>query len=202
MQKHFLGIKFARHHGAVPAVTLRSAVGSASTLAATMACAICLGLATSLTACTPTYDWRDVRGEKIPFTVLLPAKPSVLSRPVNLGGIQASMTMTAAEIEDVTFAVGTAELPDAAQAQAALLVMKDTLVKNIGGVIRHEKSSIGKTESSIELDAAAPGGGAARALHARLVARDRRVYQAIVIGRAKAIRQEAVDTFLTSFKTE
>ena len=165
-------------------------------LTALLACTVCLS------GCTPTYDWRDVRGEKVPFTVLLPAKPSVLSRQVNLGGIQANMTMTAAEIADVTFAVGTAELPDAAQAQAALLVMKATLVKNIGGVIRHEKSSLGQTLSRIDLDAAAPGGGSARVLHARLVARERRVYQAIVIGPAKAIRQEAVDTFLTSFKTE
>ena len=160
-----------------------------------LACAVCLS------ACTPTYDWRDVRGETAPFSVLLPAKPSVLSRPVNLGGIQATMTMTAAEVGDVTFAVGTAELPDAAQAQAALLVMKDTLVKNVGGVIRHEKSTLGQTMSSIEFDAAAPGGAAARVLHARLVARERRVYQAIVTGREKSVRQEAVDTFLTSFKT-
>lgn len=164
------------------------------------ACAAAAVLA--LSACTPKYDWRDVRGERVPFTVLLPAKPSVFARPVNLGGVQATMTMTAAEIEDVTFAVGTAELPDAAQAQAALLVMKETLVKNIGGVVRHEKSAIGKTLSTIDFDAAATGGGPAPALHARLVARDRRVYQAIVIGREKAIRKEAVDTFLTSFKTE
>lgn len=162
-------------------------------------CALACGL--SLSACTPAYDWREVRGENAPFTVLLPTKPSVLSRPVNLGGIQSTMTMTAAEVGDVTFAVGTAELPDAAQAQAALLIMKETLAKNIGGVIRHEKSTIGKNLSTIEFDAAGPSGGTARALHARLVARERRVYQAIVIGRDKAIRQEAVDTFLTSFKT-
>ncbi|MBC7414297.1 MAG: hypothetical protein H7327_05130 [Herminiimonas sp.] len=158
--------------------------------------------AVALSACTPKYDWRDVRGDKVPFTVLLPAKPSVLARPVNLGGIQATMTMTAAEVGEVTFAVGTAELPDAAQAQAALQIMKATLVKNIGGVIRHEKSIIGTSASTIDLDAATTTGGDPRALHARLVARDRRVYQAIVIGREKSIRQEAVDTFLTSFKTE
>ncbi len=167
----------------------------APALVSALACAVCLS------ACTPTYDWRDVRGETAPFSVLLPAKPSVLSRPVNLGGIQATMTMTAAEVGDVTFAVGTAELPDAAQAQAALLVMKDTLVKNVGGVIRHEKSTLGQTMSSIEFDAAAPGGATARVLHARLMARERRVYQAIVTGREKSVRQEAVDTFLTSFKT-
>jgi hypothetical protein len=170
-----------------------------------------LAIVTMLAACTPKYDWRDVRGSSAPFTVLLPAKPSVYARPVNLGGIKADMTMTAAEIDDVTFAVGTAELPNAAQAQAALLVMKDTLVKNIGGVVRHEKAQLGATVSTIELDAgpapvgkdkaAAPRSGAS-AMHARFIARERRVYQVIVIGPEKAIRPEAVDTFLTSFKLE
>lgn len=162
-----------------------------------------------LTACTPRYDWRDVRGTSVPFSVLLPAKPSTHTRSVNLGGIQANMTMTAAEVGDVTFAVGTAELPDAAQAQAALLVMKDTLVKNIGGVVRHEKSTLGSQASTIEL-AAGPAAGApaaarnARAseLHARFLARERRVYQVIVVGAAKSIPQDAIDTFLTSFKVE
>ena len=154
-----------------------------------------------LAGCTPTYDWRDVRGTSVPFTVLLPAKPSTFARPVNLGGIQARMTMTAAEIDKVTFAVGTAELPDAAQAQAALLVMKSTLVKNIGGVIRHEKSQLGRSDSSIDFDAAG-GTGETKALHAHLVARERRLYQIIVVGPEKSIRPEAVDTFLTSFKLE
>ncbi len=174
--------------------------------AALMATAMATLLA--LSACTPRYDWRDVRGTTAPFSVLLPAKPSTYTRNVNLGGIQASMTMTAAEVGDVTFAVGTAELPDAAQAQAALLVMKDTLVKNIGGVVRHEKSTLGSQMSTIEVDAgpaaASPAARNARAseLHARFLARQRRVYQVIVVGAAKSIPQEAVDTFLTSFKLE
>ncbi len=147
-------------------------------------------------ACTPTYDWRDVRGTAAPFTVLLPSKPSIHARPVNLGGIQADMTMTAAEVDDVTFAVGTAELPDAAQAQAALLVMKNTMVSNIGGVVSREKTQLGATLSTIELEAK----GKANDLHARFIARDRRVYQVIVIGRQKAIKSEAVEMFLTSFK--
>ena len=183
-----------------------------------------LTMLTMLGACTPRYDWRDVRGAGAPYLVLLPAKPSTHTRSVNLGGIQASMTMTAAEVGDATFAVGTAELPDAAQAQAALLVMKDTLVKNVGGVVRHEKSTLGSQASTIELDAGpvaptAPDGATARAansgagvgivrngramaLHARLLARGNRVYQVIVIGADRKIPQDAIDTFLTSFKLE
>ena len=164
-----------------------------------------------LSACTPKYDWREVRGTDTPFTVLLPAKPSTYTRPVNLGGIKANMTMTAAEIDDVTFAVGTAELPDTAQAQAALLAMKETLVKNINGVVRQEKTQLGSTRSTIELEAgpgaaqsaaSKTGGDKEIALHARFFARDRRVYQVIVAGRERAIRPESVDTFLTSFKID
>ena len=109
----------------------------------------------------------------------------------------------------MTFAVGTAELPDAAQAQAALLVMKETLVKNINGVVRQEKIQLGRTRSTIELaagpvapPASASSAGKEISLHARFVARDRRVYQVIVAGRERAIRPDSVDTFLTSFKID
>ena len=155
-----------------------------------------------LPACSPTYDWRDVRGTEAPYTVLLPAKPSRLARPVNLGGLRTSMTMTAAEVDGVTFAVGTAELPDAAQAQAALLVMQETLVKNIGGIIRHEKRALGANLSRIDLEAGPVAGVKGAVLHARLIARERRVYQAIVVGKEKSVRADAVDVFLTSFKID
>ncbi|MES2832023.1 MAG: hypothetical protein V4695_08525 [Pseudomonadota bacterium] len=156
-----------------------------------------------LAACTPTYDWRDVRGTEASYTVLLPSKPSTHAREVNLGGIRTTMTMRAAAVENVTFAVGTAELADAAQAQAALQVMKNTMVGNINGVVRQEKSHREGALSTIDLIAgpAAGADGNAKALHARFVARERWVYQAVVVGREKSMRIEAVDTFLGSFKT-
>lgn len=162
-----------------------------------------------LAACTPKYDWRTVQDTSAPYTVLLPAKPSSLTRTVNLGGIQASMTMTAAEVDDVTFAVGTAELADMDQARAALAVMKDTMVRNIGGVILQEKNVADPAGLRIDVDAgpstsAVPvaRGGKTSILHARFIVRGKRVYQVIAVGPAKTMRAEAVDTFLTSFKTE
>lgn len=159
---------------------------------------------TVLPACTPTYDWRDVRGTEVPYTVLLPSKPSTHSREINLGGIRTTMTMRAAEVENVTFAVATAELPDAAQAQAVLQVMKNTMVGNIGGIVRQEKSKREGAFLIIDLIAGPPAGvgSDAKTLHAKFVARDRRVYQVVVVGQEKSIRMEAVDTFLGSFKSE
>lgn len=166
----------------------------------------------ALCACTPKYDWREVRGSNAPFVVLLPAKPATISRPINLDGAKLTMTMTAAEVDGVTFAVGTAELPDAARAQAALAAMKTALVKNIGGTIKLEKSTSGAQANAaantqtttVDIEASgAPGHdtkGQPRMLIARFVAQDRRVYQVIVVGREKAVTRDAIDTFFASFK--
>lgn len=158
-------------------------------------------------ACSPTYDWRNVRGADAPFAVLFPAKPTTYSRSVNLDGMQLTMTMTATEVDGVTFAVGTASLPDPAKAQTALNAMKTALVKNIGGTIRHEKSVATPTSPipSIEVDAVgAPSAanGRPRLLFARFAAKGQRIYQVVVIGREKAVPDEAVDTFFTSFKLD
>ncbi len=160
----------------------------------------------SIAACSPQYDWRDVRGTNAPFKVLMPAKPASHSRPVNIGGTEVIMTMTAAEVDGVTFAVGVAELPDAAQAVSALNAMKMALVKNIAGTVKMQKSSSSTTPPRMTIDMEAVGAagpdtdGHPRLLIVRLVAQDRRVYQALVVGREPAVSRDAVDTFLTSFE--
>jgi hypothetical protein len=168
-----------------------------------------LAAAFTLSACSPKFDWREVHGVEAPFAVLMPAKPATFSRAINLDGMQVKMTMTAAEVDDVTFAVGSAELPDAGKSGAALLAMKTALVHNIGGTIRSEKSSAhtqtGKPAASqIDIEAiGTPGANTAgqpRLLVARFIAQDKRIYQAIVLGREKALTREALDTFFTSFK--
>lgn len=166
----------------------------------------------SISACTPKYDWREVRGTEAPFTVMMPSKPSVHARSVNLDGLDVTMTMTAAEVDGTVFAVGTAELPDATKAQQALVAMKIAMVKNINGEIKKEKTSAtaqatGSTTmqtTSVDVEAvglpAAGGSGPQRLLVARFTARDRTVYQAIVVGKEKSVSRDAVETFFSSFK--
>jgi hypothetical protein len=167
----------------------------------------CATLALLLLACTPTFDWREVRGVGAPYSVMLPTKPASQTRPINLDGLQVTMTMTAAEAGNVTFAVGTAELPDPAAAQRALAAMKIALVRNIRGTVRHEKTlSLGTASAALEVDAAGPPstatGDQRRVLAARFIAKDRRVYQLVVTGSERVVTQEAIDTFFTSFKAE
>jgi hypothetical protein len=164
-------------------------------LLAKTACIACIAL---LAACSPKFDWREVRGSSAPFVVLLPAKPASHTRTINLDGIEVSMTMTAADVDGVTFAVGTAELPDEDRAQKALTAMKTALVRNIGGTVRKEKASPpGAVPATIDIEAT---GAESRVLFGRFVANGRHIYQVIAVGKENALPAEAVDTFLTSFK--
>jgi hypothetical protein len=157
----------------------------------------------TLGACSPKYDWREVRGASAPFVVMLPGKPSTQTRTINLDGTQVAMTMTGAEVDGATFAVGSVELPDAARAQAALQTMKAGLIRNVGGTVTREKAESSGGQSIIEIDASGPPGpGGARKLSARFVQKGQRVYQVIVLGTARPVPQEEIDTFLTSFKAE
>ena len=80
------------------------------------AAALCLLFA----GCSPKYNWRDYASPTASYRVTFPAKPSTVTRTIDLDGMQVSLTRTAAEVAGATFAVGSAEAPDAARAQAAV----------------------------------------------------------------------------------
>src|SRR4051812_38878478 len=80
--------------------------------------------AAMLSACSPKYNWRDYRSAEAPYTALFPDKPATYTRKIDLDGTPVNMTMTAAQVGDVMFAIGSAEAPDQAKAQAALVAMK------------------------------------------------------------------------------
>lgn len=163
--------------------------------------AACFGCCLLLLACSPKFDWREVRGSAPPFVAALPAKPATHARQIDLDGIPLTMTMTGAEVDNVTFAIGAAELPNAAQAAHALTAMKTALVRNIGGTVKHEKASApGAGPAMIELEASAATPGGQRLLLARFIARERHVYQLVVTGLESDVSREAADTFFMSFR--
>lgn len=165
-----------------------------------------LAAALLFSACSPKFDWRDYRSPAAPYTVLFPGKPAAQTREVNLGEDKVNMHMAASEIDGVTFAVGSAELPDAERAQAAITIMKTTMAKNLNATITSEKqdsaSAGGIRRSTISMEAKGVRNGETMVLFGRFVAKDKRVYQAIVAGTEKKVNQDAVDTFLTSFKAD
>lgn len=162
-----------------------------------LACAIFM-----LAACSPTYNWREVHGDKLQFSVLMPAKAASFSRNIDLDGIAVEMTMTAAEVDGVTFAVGAAELPDAARAPQALAAMRTALLNNIGGKVQEAgiPGQAGSAGPHIDLVASGVARGRPARLMARLLASDKRIYQVLIMGGEKDIAADHAETFFTSFK--
>ncbi|WP_295996840.1 hypothetical protein [Rugamonas sp.] len=155
--------------------------------------------ATALSACSPTFDWRDYRSNDAPYTVLFPAKPVQQTRTIDLDGQQVSMTMAAAVVDGTSFAVGSAEVADPAHAQIAVLAMKTAMVKNIGGTVTLDKVSGGQ-QTTIAIEARGSQNGKPMLLAGHFVAKDKRIYQVIVMARGKQVSQDTVDTFISSFK--
>ncbi len=150
-------------------------------------------LATVLSACSPKYDWRDYRSTDAPYAVLFPGKPATQTRHIKLDQLDVNMTMTAADVDGVVFAVGNAQLADAAQAPAAIAAMRTAMVHNIGGTITRSNDNL-----PLEIEAS----GRNMRLIGRFLSKDRRIYQVVVVGSAQKIESETVETFFSSFKLD
>lgn len=164
------------------------------------------GAALALTAgCSPKYNWRNFASLDDHYRVLFPARPTSATRTIDLDGMRVALTMTAAEVEGATFAVGAAVAPDAAAAQAALAAMQTALVRNIGGTVTSEKvapaSGDGETlRAARDIDAQGTQNGVPMHLVAHFEARGKRFYQVIVLGKATSMPPEQVEQFMSSFK--
>ncbi|HEY8024886.1 MAG TPA: hypothetical protein VIF60_10000 [Burkholderiaceae bacterium] len=163
---------------------------------ATLCVAIALG-ALSLGACDPKFNWREVKGKNPPFTVLLPAKPASMTRPINLNGQKVDMTMTAAEVDGVSFAVGAVQFADPVQAHDAVRLMQTAMIKNINGTAKPLGGS--NDGGDIEASGAPAAGGPKFLLIGHFAAVGNGAYQVIVLGPEKEVSREQAATFLTSF---
>lgn len=162
--------------------------------------ALCTALALPLAGCSPQYNWRDYASPDAAYRVTFPAKPSTFTRTIDLDGMQVAMTMTAAEVDGATFAVGTAEAPDAARAQAALEAMQVALARNIEATVTTQKASASGERATRDIEATGKSRGVPMRLVGHFEARGKRFYQVIALGKADALPPEQVDQFLTSFK--
>ncbi len=164
----------------------------------------------AIAGCSPDFNWRDYSSEAAPYRVMFPDKPSTHTRQIELNGLKVDMTMTGAQVNGTTFAVGTAEAPDAAAAEVALTAMKTALVNNIGATVTSEKigkrsTGVGSTQArgaAIDIEATGKQKGEPMRLVGHFESRDKRFYQVIVMGKEKDLTRENVDMFMSSFKLQ
>lgn len=73
-----------------------------------------------LSACSPTFNWRELRPEGTPLQTLMPCKPEHATRTVPLAGAGTEMHLHSCDTGGLSFAVAWAELGEPARVDAAL----------------------------------------------------------------------------------
>jgi hypothetical protein len=74
----------------------------------------------ALGACSPAFNWREVRPDNTPLSLLLPCKPDKAEKVVPLGGQNTTLFMLGCEAGGATFAVAVADVGDADKAAPIL----------------------------------------------------------------------------------
>lgn len=157
-------------------------------------------------ACTPKLDWREFRADDGGFTVLMPQKPGQAERKFATPMGDVTMKLYSVRIDETVLGAGFADFAAPVDAHA-LDVMRDALVKSLGGKLASEKpvSSGGPQPlSGREIVVAGTLGTGEKAapveLRARLYARDKRYYQVVLAGKQGGFEAGDADMFLNSFK--
>lgn len=158
----------------------------------------------TLSACFPTFDWRDVRGVDAPYTILMPAKPTQFSREITLADNVLTMQMSACDVSGISFAVGAVKLSDTSKGSAVLAAMKKGMVSNIRKSAGQDAASAQDSADSagqerVEVEASAPNGDKLK-LVGRFLIRGEWAYQVVMLGSSKKMTETVIDTYLTSFK--
>ncbi|MCU0926082.1 MAG: hypothetical protein MUF44_08585 [Hydrogenophaga sp.] len=86
----------------------------------------------ALGACSPTFNWRELRLDGTPLQALMPCKPESATRPVPLAGTPTELHMHSCKTGGLRFAVAWADVGSAAQVPVALAAWRSASLQAIG----------------------------------------------------------------------
>ena len=156
---------------------------------------------TVLTACNPTFNWRDVRPDGTRLALLLPCKPDKAQRTVAMANQPTEINLLSCDAGGVTFAVSMADVNDAGKTDAVLAQWQSATLTNI-------KAGSSVSRDAFKVSGLATGGvmvkamvkatgqranGQAVSSQAAYFAQDSRVFQAVMY--ADLISLDVADTF-------
>lgn len=139
----------------------------------------------ALAACSPQYNWRVVPNTDVGYMATFPDKPAQVTRTLDLIGLQVPLTMHAAQVEGMYFAVGTVPLKGELQVQRAAL--RDALAQAVANNISAGKPELisiqwlGKPVQEMTLSGTLPNGEAAFA-QARFFEHQGILYEVLMMG--------------------
>lgn len=178
---------------------------------------IAVAAAALLVACSPRFDWRELRQPAAGYVVALPDKPQTEVREITIehpaGPLRVEMTMLSTGVGASLFAVGTARLP--ARAIDSPPAVAATVSWFRAGLLRNVRASTASPEplrpppglgdrslrAAESLDTAGRvGDGRPARLAVRLYVVDDRLFQLVALAAEGEVPPLALETFFDSFR--
>lgn len=161
----------------------------------------------ALAACSPAFNWREVRPENTRLNLLLPCKPDKAEKVVPLGGQATTLAMLGCEAGGATFAVAVADLGDAGRAGPVLALWQDLALANMKAApgtrqqlaLQVRGASAGLPVVRVQAQGQRPDGTAVSG-QAAYFAQGPQVFQVVMY--APQIAPEVAETFFSSLKFE
>ena len=95
-----------------------------------------------LVACSPPYNWREVRPEGTGLSLLLPCKPDKVQKTVTLGSTPVLLTLIGCDAAGATFAIAVADLGNAARAGPVLAQWQNLTLANMKAAMPVKSSAL------------------------------------------------------------
>ena len=159
----------------------------------------------SLAACTPTFNWREVRVEPTQLRAMLPCKPDKASRTVPMAGRDTELQVLGCDTGGATFAVLSGDIVDPLKDGQVLAQWRAATLANMRGTGPEGRPFLpaGAMALPQSLRVSASGrraDGSKVESQAAYFARGSRVFQAVVY--ADKVPAEAVETFFSGLRFE
>ncbi len=170
-----------------------------------------------LAACSPTFNWREVRPENTRLSwrevrmesaglrAMLPCKPDKAARTVEMGGRQVSLEVLGCDTGGATFAVLSADIAEPTRTGEVLTQWKTATQANMRASVTQEvpfvpPGALSLPQSQQVIATGQRPDGSKVDGRAAYFARGSRVYQAVIY--ADSVRADMVDTFFSGLRLE
>lgn len=159
----------------------------------------------SLAACSPTFNWREVRAEPASLKAMLPCKPDKSSRTVPMAGRQVELQVIGCTAGGATFALLLGDVVDPLRSGEVLAQWKKATLVNMRSLAAQEQpylpaGAMSLRQSVSVVSAGQRPDGSTVESHAVYFARGSQVFQAVIY--ADRLLPEAAEPFFAGLRFE
>ena len=162
-------------------------------------------IAMTLAACSPTFNWREIRAQPTPLKAMLPCKPDKAAREVPMAGRQVSLEVLGCETGGATFAVLFADIGNAVRAGEVLAQWKTATLSNLRAPASQEGTfrppgALALPQSVHVVASGQRGDGSKVESHAAYFAQGTYVFQAVIY--SDRLKPEVTEQFFSGLSFE